>query len=182
MGIRQAWGVRHQQPLRLPLELAGRLRETARRKGISINDYAQFAIEAKLDADDEARRQRLMDRRFLQREVDSAAPRGLGLRPIAAPAPAPAPPVAEPQPVVVNVGGGTTSTGPDDPLIKRLAIFVANGPAFEREKRRRTAEDMLKASCSGDEARAEAQRLRAAIEERLKPTSARSWTIKELFR
>lgn len=177
---------RHQQPLRLPRDLAKRLHSIAEQRGETINQYAKSAIEAKIDADEAREHLRTSEK---QARTAKAAPvLGLGIRKsmAAAEAPPPRPFADSPTPVVVNVGGAVTPAGSD--LIARLAVFVTTGPEYMKDQRLRQAVDMLKPSCQSDAEREDlARRLDAAIAERsgqakTAATGGRGWSPGDLFK
>lgn len=176
---------RHQQPLRLPRDLAQRLHKIADEKGETINAYAKRAIEEKIDAD-EARRS-LRESEKQARSPKTAPVLGLGIRKALTPeAPPPRPIADSPTPVVVNVGSAVAPAGAD--IITRLAVFVTTGPDYAKDQRLRQAVDMLAPSCGSDAEREEmGRRLDAAIAERSGQQAksapvARGWDVGQLFR
>lgn len=178
---------RHQQPLRLPRDLAKRLHAIAEEKGEAINVYAKRAIEEKIDADEARRSLRESERQA--RSPKTAPVLGLGIRKamVAAEAPPPRPFADSPTPVVVNVGGAVTPSG-SDVTFARLAISINKGTSeYERERRLRQTVDLLRDSCQSEaECEEMARRLDAALAElngKAKAASAaRGWTPGDLFK
>lgn len=145
----------HKRNLRLPRELAGRVKKEASAQGISENDYLIIATTVKVDADEARRKQQAGEAPKRRRDRDALRGLGLRLEPRSPPEPAPA---AEPAaPVVVNVGTPGAVTGPDDSLIAGLVAHIVGGPAWERDRRWQVAKDVLRSTCTTPGERKEAE-------------------------
>ena len=168
---------RHQQPLRLPREVALQAQRQAKRRGISFNAYVLGSLETRLSADKDR-----PEERRAPKEKD--APRGLGLRLLSRPPAAEdLPPPPEPAaPVVVNVGAAGPSAAGGD-VTSALAAFIRSGPAFDRERRRRTALEVLRAHGQTSAERAAlTERLDAALAEPAPARTSLGTGIGSLFR
>lgn len=143
---------RHQQPLRLPREVAASTRKQAERRGISFNAYVLQALEEKLDRDRDRAREG-EDRRGARDKAREPRGLGLGLRSLGTPEPAPAPPPLEQPQVVVKVSGAAAEEAPAGGLVAGLVAFVLAAPVFSREQHKRRALEVLQAQSSSPQAR-----------------------------
>ncbi len=155
---------RHQQPLRLPRDVAAKAHRQAGRRGISFNAYVLSALEAKLKDD----REQAEDRPA--RKSDRDAPQGLALSRTRRPEPELVPSFAEETsaPVVVNVNPMSSAAGQGS-LLEGLASFVMGGPSFSRDQRKRQAQDVIKGQ---DRPAAEREKLAEQLEALLKERKA----------
>lgn len=133
---------RYQLPLRLPHDLAGRLRREVGLQGETVNAYVKRAIEQRLDMDEARRKERQAETPRGQK--NRKAP-GLGLmQPLLPPEPRPAP---EPSaPVVVNVGGAGAHEPAGSGLIAGLAAHITAGAPWERDRRLKHALEVIGAA------------------------------------
>lgn len=143
---------RHQQPLRVPRELAGAVKKQADRRGISFNAYTVQALEEKLDRDRE-RSDLAEDRRRARDKPREPRGLGLGLRSLSpAEAAPPLPPLEQPA-VVVKLSSGAGEEAPAGGLVAGLVAYVASAPVFSREQYKRRALEVLQAQGSSPQAR-----------------------------
>ena len=173
----------HKRNLRLPRELAGRLKKEASAQGISENAYLIIAITQKLDADEGRRKQQAGDAPKRRRDRD--APRGLGLRLESLSASEPLPANEPAAPVVVNVGAAGGVSASNDGLIAGLVAHIAAGRPWERQRRHDQALEILRSASCAPAARKEAeQRLEEALAGRTteQRAPARLGSIGSLFR
>lgn len=156
---------RHRQPLRLPPDHQERLRKQAERRGVSIQTYMHAAVLDRIEADEASYAKYKASRRE-RREERGGMLQGLGIRSPVAPAESMLSMAAAAPPVVVHVGTAGSSAPSE---VERLAIFVADGPAFNRDQRLRQVVEMLKPSCASEREREQlARQLDSAVSERLK--------------
>ena len=179
--------------LRLPRDLAARLKSEASRLGISENAYLILAAREKLDAEEKRRQeQRLaeaMTAMTAQRGgKEKREPRGLGLG--APPPPSPAPPPEHQGPlVVVQQAGGasalspSTSHGSPD-LLAGLIESIRKAAPWEKQRLARQAQTTIETALpDGPERSAALARIKAAGEERRdQPRFGPPGSIGRLFR
>lgn len=135
---------RYQLPLRLPHDLAGRLRREVGLQGETVNAYVKRAIEQRLDMDEARRKERQAETPRGQK--NRKAPPGLGLMQPLLPPEQPRPASEPSAPVVVNVGGAGAHEPAGSGLITGLAAHITAGAPWERDRRLKHALEVIGAA------------------------------------
>ena len=173
----------HRQTLRFPPEVAERLRAGAKAAGVrTVNGYALRLLDEGMKADEAARRSRRAEKKANRTEAEPAPARGLGLglRIPRAPEPPPPPAYEPPPPVVVNVGNAPSANEASGDRVAWLVAFVAAATStFERERRLRQAEEVLRPSCKTSQ---ECEDLMRKVKAAVQPQKAGGWSLESLFR
>ena len=161
--------------LRLPRDLAARLKSEALRLGISENAYIILAAREKLEAEEKRRQEQRLAEAMVAPQRGSKEkrePRGLGLG--APPPPPPAPPAEHQGPLVVvqQAGGAPTPSGSALPqgnldILTGLLESIRKAVPWEKQRLARQAQTIIETALPDGPARSEAlARVKAASEER----------------
>jgi hypothetical protein len=143
-------------PFRLAPDQMRDLERAARSCGQTKQAFVESAVLAEIANVKERRREKQVERKELRNansDSSLAPPTSLLVDTLLRQrrqqeSEAPVPTTSAPGQVVVNVGGGPTAAGSE---IDRLAAYVMGGSDYERDKRLRTAVDILRATATSDE-------------------------------
>lgn len=152
--------------LRLPRDLAERMKTQALALAMSENTYVSMAVRAQVERDEMRAPGPRPEKREGRGDPGGGAIQGLGLAPLSLVPPAPPAPPPEPTGPLVVVQQGTAPAGvpgqvPD--LLSGLLSSITKAPPWERERRmRRALETIAEALPPGADRSSAEARVRAA--------------------